>query len=58
METTLNGDDTKHNKYVNEVLTIAKEEGWVLEPQMANPGAQDYVESPEEINILDYIKKL
>jgi len=58
LETTLNGDDTKHNKYVNEVLTIAKKEGWVLEPQMSNPGAQDYIESPEEINILDYIKKL
>ena len=58
LETTLNGDDTKHNKYVNEVLTIAKQEGWVLEPQWANPGAQDYIESPEEINILDYIKKL
>ena len=44
----LDGDDAKSNRYVDGVLKQAKEEGWVLNPQWANPGAQDYIEPDEQ----------
>ena len=34
----------------------AKKEGWILNPQWANPGAQDYIEPDEQDEILDFIK--
>ena len=40
----VDGDDAKSNRYVDEVMDTAKKEGWILNPQWANPGAQDYVE--------------
>jgi hypothetical protein len=56
---TIDGDDAKSNKYVDEVMDTAKKEGWVLNPQWANPGAQDYVE-PEndkmQEDMLNFIK--
>lgn len=44
LQGVVDGDDAKSNRYVDEVLTTAKKEGWVLNPQWANPGAQEYVE--------------
>jgi hypothetical protein len=44
LNTVIDGDDAKSNRYVDEVMETAKKEGWVLNPQWANPGAQDYVE--------------
>src|SRR6056300_610520 len=52
----VDGDDAKSNRYVDEVLDTAKKEGWVLDPQWANPGAQDYVE-PEEVDMQDEMIK-
>ena len=52
----VDGDDAKSNRYVDEVMETAKKEGWVLNPQWANPGAQDYIEPDEQDEILDYIK--
>jgi organic radical activating enzyme len=58
----VDGDDAKSNKYVDEVLDNAKKEGWVLNPQWANPGAQDYIEPDEEqqddmIELIEELKK-
>jgi organic radical activating enzyme len=52
----IDGDDAKSNRYVDEVLETAKKEGWVLDPQWANPGAQDYIE-PEEVDMQDEMIK-
>ncbi len=48
----VDGDDAKSNFYVDEVMETAKKEGWILNPQWANPGSQEYVE-PEEDNLED-----
>jgi hypothetical protein len=53
---TIDGDDAKSNRYVDEVMETAKKEGWVLNPQWANPGAQDYVEPDQQDEMLDFIK--
>ena len=56
---TIDGDDAKSNKYVDEVMDTAKKEGWILNPQWANPGAQDYIEPDEpdvQDEMLDFIK--
>jgi hypothetical protein len=56
----IDGDDAKSNKYVDDVVETAKKEGWILNPQWANPGAQEYVEPEVEKDIQDemveYIK--
>jgi organic radical activating enzyme len=52
----VDGDDAKSNRYVDEVMDTAKKEGWILNPQWANPGAQDYVEPDQQDEMLDYIK--
>ena len=56
----LDGDDAKSNRYVDGVLKQAKEEGWVLNPQWANPGAQDYIEPDEQQqdDMIDLVKEL
>jgi hypothetical protein len=53
---TIDGDDAKSNRYVDEVMETAKKEGWVLNPQWANPGAQDYVEPDQQDEMIDFIK--
>lgn len=58
----IDGDDAKSNRYVDETLQKAKEEGWVLNPQWANPGAQDYIEPDDEqqdemIDLVEQLKK-
>ena len=50
------GDDAKSNRYVDEVMDTAKKEGWVLNPQGANPGSQEYIEMDIQDDVLDYIK--
>ena len=52
----VDGDDAKSNRYVEDVMETAKKEGWILNPQWANPGAQDYIEPDEQDEILDFIK--
>lgn len=52
----VDGDDAKSNFYVDEVMETAQKEGWVLNPQWANPGSQEYVE-PEEDNLQDEMLK-
>jgi hypothetical protein len=56
LKDVVDGDDAKSNRYVDEVMETAKKEGWVLNPQWANPGAQDYVEPDIQDDMLDYIK--
>jgi hypothetical protein len=56
LKNTIDGDDAKSNRYVDEVMETAKKEGWVLNPQWANPGAQDYTEPDEQDDMLDFIK--
>jgi hypothetical protein len=56
LKTVIDGDDAKSNRYVDEVIETAKKEGWVLNPQWANPGAQDYVEPDEQDEMIDFIK--
>lgn len=56
LKNVIDGDDAKSNKYVDEVMETAKKEGWILKPQWANPGAQDYVEPDQQDEMLDYIK--
>ena len=50
------GDDAKSNRYVEEVLSTAKKEGWILNPQGPNPGSQNYIEPDHQDEMLDYIK--
>lgn len=57
----VDGDDAKSNRYVGEVVETAKKEGWVLNPQWANPGAQDYTEPTNDVDdmqdeMMDFIK--
>jgi organic radical activating enzyme len=56
----IDGDDAKSNRYVDEVLQQAKDEGWVLNPQWANPGAQEYIEPDDEQQdeMIDLVKSL
>ena len=56
----VDGDDAKSNRYVDGVLEQAKKEGWVLNPQWANPGAQDYIEpdDQQQDDMIDLIKGL
>ena len=56
LKEVIDGDDGKSNRYVNEVMETAKKEGWILNPQWANPGAQDYVEPDIQDDVLDFIK--
>jgi organic radical activating enzyme len=56
LKEVVDGDDAKSNRYVDEVMDTAKKEGWILNPQWANPGAQDYVEPDQQDEMLDYIK--
>jgi hypothetical protein len=52
----VDGDDAKSNRYVDEVMNTAKKEGWVLNPQGANPGSQEYIEIDIQDDVLDFIK--
>lgn len=56
----IDGDDAKSNRYVDEVLKQAKDEGWVLNPQWANPGAQEYIEpdDQQQDDMIDLVKQL
>ena len=56
LKSVIEGDDAKSNRYVDEVMDTAKKEGWVLNPQWANPGAQDFVEPDQQDEMLNYIK--
>ena len=58
----IDGDDAKSNRYVEGVLKQAKDEGWILNPQWANPGSQEYVEPDDQqqddmIDLIDQLKK-
>lgn len=57
----VDGDDAKSNRYVDEVIETAEKEGWVLNPQWANPGSQEYVEPDDESgqqdDMINFIKK-
>ena len=58
----IDGDDAKSNRYVEGVLKQAKDEGWVLNPQWANPGSQEYVEPDDQqqddmIDLIGQLKK-
>ena len=52
----VDGDDAKSNRYVDEVMDTAKKEGWILNPQNANPGSQEYIEPDQQDEMLDFIK--
>jgi len=56
----IDGDDAKSNRYVEGVLKQAKDEGWVLNPRWANPGAQDYVEpdDQQQDDMIDLVNQL
>ena len=56
----IDGEDAKSNRYVDEVLKKAKDEGWVLNPQWANPGAQDYIEpdDQQQDDMIDLVEQL
>lgn len=56
----IDGDDAKSNRYVEETLQKAKDEGWVLNPQWANPGSQEYIEpdNQQQDDMLDLISEL
>jgi hypothetical protein len=54
----VDGDDAKSNRYVDEVINTAKKEGWILNPQNPNPGAQDYIELDHQDDVLEYIKNI
>lgn len=60
LKNVINGDDAKANRYVDDVLKQAKDEGWVLNPQSVNPGSQDYIEPDEQQqdDMIDLIKSL
>lgn len=55
LKQVVDGDDAKSNRYVSDVMETAKKEGWVLNPQWANPGAQDYIETDQQDDMLKYI---
>ena len=52
----VDGDDAKSNRYVDEVMDTAKKEGWILNPQNANPGSEEYIEPDQQDEMLDFIK--
>lgn len=56
----VDGDDSKSNRYVEGVLKQAKEEGWVLNPQWANPGSEEYIEpdDQQQDDMIDLVKQL
>jgi len=56
----IDGDDAKSNRYVEGVLKQAKDEGWVLNAQWANPGSQEYVEpdDQQQDDMIDLIEQL
>jgi organic radical activating enzyme len=56
----IDGDDAKSNRYVEGVLKQAKDEGWVLNAQWANPGSQEYIEPDDEQqdSMIDLIEQL
>ena len=56
----VDGDDAKSNRYVDGVLKQAEEEGWVLNPQWANPGSQEYIEpdDKQQDDMIDLIAEL
>jgi organic radical activating enzyme len=60
LKNLIDGDDAKSNRYVEGVLKQAKDEGWVLNPQWANPGSQEYIEPDDEQqdNMIDLIAEL
>lgn len=60
LEKVVDGDDAKSNRYVDDVLKQAKDEGWVLTPQNVNPGSQDYIEPDEQQqdDMIDLVKSL
>jgi hypothetical protein len=51
----IDGDDAKSNRYVDEVMETAKNEGWILNPQWHNPGSQEYIEPDQQDEMLDFI---
>ena len=58
----IDGDDAKSNRYVEGVLKQAKDEGWVLNPQWANPGSQEFIEPDDQqqddmIDLIGQLKK-
>lgn len=55
LKEVIDGDDAKSNRYVDDVMETAKKEGWVLNPQWANPGAQDYIDTDQQDDMLKYI---
>jgi hypothetical protein len=56
----VDGDDAKSNRYVEGVLKQAKDEGWVLNPQWANPGSEQYIEPDEQQqdDMIDLVSQL
>ena len=60
LQELVDGDDAKSNRYVDSLLQKAKDEGWVLNPQWANPGAQDYVEpdDQQQDDMIDLVAQL
>ena len=56
----VDGDDAKSNRQLEGVLKQAKDEGWVLNPQWANPGSQEYVEpdDQQQDDMIDLIGQL
>ena len=56
----VDGDDAKSNRYVDGVLKQAEEEGWILNPQWANPGSQEYIEpdDKQQDDMIDLIAEL
>ena len=43
----VDGDSTKGNMMKKELEERAKKEGWVMKPQGANPGSQEYVDTKD-----------
>jgi len=60
LQELVDGDDAKSNRYVNDVLKQAKDEGWVLNPQWANPGSQEYIEpdDKQQDDMIDLVGQL
>ena len=47
LQSIVDGDSTKGNMMKKELEKRAKEEGWILNPQGANPGSQEYKETED-----------
>ena len=60
LKNLVDGDDAKSNRYVDDVLKEAEDEGWVLSPQWANPGSQEYIEpdDQQQDDMIDLIGQL